>query len=119
MKGPSLTVEESVRLEAYLLSERAGHPHGMDAVFWTQAEAIVHGRTAAIAPSVVAKPAKAPARKTAAKKPPAPAAKVEDQLPLVPEVPKAAKTVKAPAKKKAAAAKPEAKASVKRVAKAK
>ena len=34
--------ETLIRLEAYLLSERAGHPAGMDAIFWKQAEAIVH-----------------------------------------------------------------------------
>ena len=33
--------ETLIRLEAYLLSERAGHPPGMDAIFWKQAEALV------------------------------------------------------------------------------
>ena len=33
--------ETLIRLEAYLLSERAGHPAGMDAIFWKQAETLV------------------------------------------------------------------------------
>ena len=104
MKGPTLSVEESIRLEAYLLSERAGHPHGLEKTFWVQAEAIVHGHTAVVVPSVLKKAAKAPISKAAPKKkaaakavkpkktsvPPAPT----DLLVLTPEGPSAAKISK-------------------------
>ncbi len=60
MKGKSQTVEESTRIEAYLLSEKAGHPSGMDAYFWEQAQAIVQARKTAVAGAV---------KKAAAKKP--------------------------------------------------
>ena len=40
MKGKAQTVDEAIRIEAYLLSEKAGHPSGMDAYFWEQAQAI-------------------------------------------------------------------------------
>ena len=59
------TIQDYIQLEAFLLSERAGHPTGMDKIFWMQAEAIVHGRTAVVAPA--GKPAKT-AKKPAAKK---------------------------------------------------
>lgn len=35
------TVEESIRIQAYLLSEKEGHPSGMEGFFWRQAEALV------------------------------------------------------------------------------
>jgi hypothetical protein len=37
--------EEMIRIEAYLLSEKAGHPAGMEAYFWQEAELIVAGRS--------------------------------------------------------------------------
>ncbi len=46
MKSNGKKAEELIRIEAYLLSEKAGHPEGMDAYFWTEAELIVAGRTA-------------------------------------------------------------------------
>lgn len=49
MKTDASNIHEHIRLEAYLLSEQAGHPTGMDETFWVQAEAIVHGRTAVVA----------------------------------------------------------------------
>ena len=49
MKTDALDIHEHIRLEAFLLSEQAGHPTGMDETFWVQAEAIVHGRTAVVA----------------------------------------------------------------------
>ena len=55
MKGNSQTIHDSIRVEAFLLSEKAGHPSGMAHYFWTQAEAIV--RTRATAVSVAVKPA--------------------------------------------------------------
>ncbi len=57
------TIQERIQLEAYLLSERAGHPTGMDKFFWMQAEAMVHGRTAVVAPAGKTKAAKKPAAK--------------------------------------------------------
>lgn len=49
MNNDTLSLHEHISLEAFLLSEQAGHPAGMDETFWTQAEAIVHGRTAVVA----------------------------------------------------------------------
>ena len=63
------TIQEHIQLEAYLLSERAGHPTGMDKFFWMQAEAIVHGRTAVVAPAGKAKPKKPAAKSKPAAKP--------------------------------------------------
>ena len=79
MKKDALSIHEHIRLEAFLLSEKAGHPAGMDQTFWVQAEAIVHGRTAVVAgagkstkakakPSAAAKAAKKPSAPAAAKK---------------------------------------------------
>ncbi len=87
MKGNGQSVQELIRLEAYLLSERAGHPHGMQQAFWAQAEGIILGRSHKTKPakkpaatSKAAAPAvKKPAKKTAT-------AKTEKQLPLVPEI---------------------------------
>ena len=73
-----MTVDESIRIEAYLLSEKAGHPSGMEHYFWKEAEAIVHARTKAVTTAV---------KKAAAAKPKA----------------KAAGKVKTPAKPKATA----------------
>ena len=67
------TIQESIQLEAYLLSERAGHPTGMDTFFWMQAEAIVHGRAAVVAPAGNTKTPK----KLVAKRKPAAKAKVK------------------------------------------
>jgi len=79
MKSNGHKVQESIRIEAYLLSEKAGHPSGMEDVFWVEAESIVRGRQgeAAKAPaatklkskkskvsaSTAAKPAKAEKKK--------------------------------------------------------
>ncbi len=49
MKNDAPSIHEHIRLEAFLLSEQAGHPTGMDETFWMQAEDIVHGRTAVVA----------------------------------------------------------------------
>ena len=54
MKGKGKTINESIRIEAYLLSEKAGHPAGMEHYFWTQAEAIVHARATAVSKAVKA-----------------------------------------------------------------
>ena len=70
MKGKKLTVDESIRIEAYLLSEKAGHPSGREHYFWKEAEAIVHARTKAVSVAV-----KKAAAKTAAKGKPAVKAK--------------------------------------------
>ena len=119
MKGKGQDIHELTRLEAYLLSEKAGHPAHMHDYFWSQAEAIVRQRAAVVdiavkaagkkAPKVskaksepAAKPA-TPAKKPAAKKTP------EPQLPLdggVTAKPPAAKSKKAaPASKPAAKSK--------------
>ena len=60
MKKNAQSLHEYIRLEAYLLSEKAGHPTGMDEFFWAQAEAMVHGRTAVVVGP--GKPAKAKAK---------------------------------------------------------
>ena len=109
MKGHALSVEEIIRLEAYLLSERSGHPHGLEKTFWVQAEAIVHGRTAAVAPSVLKTAAEAPAAKAAPKKKTAvkavrsadrPTATLKaDQLLLTTEASSTSKPIKRPAKR--------------------
>ena len=39
--------EEAIRIEAFILSEQAGHPSGRDHLFWQEAEAIIHKRLAA------------------------------------------------------------------------
>ena len=36
--------DEAIRIEAYLLSEKSGHPAGMEAYFWQEAELIVASR---------------------------------------------------------------------------
>ena len=51
MKGKSQTDEEGIRVEAYLLSEKAGHPQGMEAYFWNEATLIVAGRGEKAAPA--------------------------------------------------------------------
>lgn len=79
MKSTGKSLEESIRIEAYLLSEKAGHPGGMDAYFWSEAELIVAGRgaekpaapkrlAAKGKPSAEAKAKKAGTGKKAAKK---------------------------------------------------
>lgn len=44
-RSPDL--EATIRAQAYLLSEQAGHPAGMDKFFWFQAEQMVLGRNGA------------------------------------------------------------------------
>ena len=44
MNGKGSDIHELTRIEAYLLSEKAGHPSHMHDYFWTQAEAIVRQR---------------------------------------------------------------------------
>lgn len=44
MKGNGQNIHELTRIEAYLLSEKAGHPSHMNDYFWAQAEAIVRQR---------------------------------------------------------------------------
>ncbi len=48
MKGNGPDIHELTRIEAYLLSEKAGHPSHMHDYFWTQAEAIVRQRVAIV-----------------------------------------------------------------------
>ncbi len=115
MKGNGQNTHELTRIEAYLLSEKAGHPSHMHDYFWTQAEAIVRQRVTAVgAAKTSAKPPAKTAESPRAKPQPAgqKAKKTPDaQLPLgdvaVAAKPKAAapkpKPV-APAKKKAAPA---------------
>lgn len=71
------TIQERIQLEAFLLSERAGHPVGMDKFFWMQAEAMVHGRAAIVVPAGKAKAAKKP---TAKRKPAAPKAEAAPKV---------------------------------------
>ncbi len=63
MKNNGLTREESIRLEAYLLSEKAGHPTGMEQFFWMQAEALVQKRSTTAMP-VAKRAAAAPKSRT-------------------------------------------------------
>lgn len=49
MKKEAQSLHDYISLEAFLLSEQAGHPTGMDKTFWEQAEAIVQGRAAVVA----------------------------------------------------------------------
>ncbi len=66
MKKNANSSNEVIRIEAYLLSENAGHPHGMEAVFWAEGEAIVQRRrTPQAAPKTTAGK-KAPANKKTA-----------------------------------------------------
>ena len=51
MKSDGQTSEEAIRIEAFILSEKAGHPAGMEAYFWQEAELIVAGRTDKPAPA--------------------------------------------------------------------
>ena len=67
MKQKAMTREESIRLEAYLLSEKAGHPSGMEQYFWTQAEALVQKRSTTAMPAAK-KATRAAAPKAAAPK---------------------------------------------------
>ncbi len=66
MKGKDKHTSESIRIEAYLLSEKAGHPAGMDHYFWTQAEAIVSARAVAVSVAVKAAAVKPAAKPRAA-----------------------------------------------------
>ncbi len=79
MKGNGPNINELTRIEAFLLSEKAGHPSHMNDYFWAQAEAIVRQRvaivdvavrangtkSAKIGKPVKAKPAVVKAKKTA------------------------------------------------------
>jgi hypothetical protein len=44
MKNKTQTLDDSIRAEAYLLSEKSGHPPGMSEFFWFKAEALVLGK---------------------------------------------------------------------------
>lgn len=44
MKKDTQALQESIRAQAYLLSEQAGHPPGKDKYFWFQAEAMILGQ---------------------------------------------------------------------------
>ena len=46
MKRDPQTLQDSIRNEAYLLSEKAGHPPGMADIFWLKAEAMVLQKSA-------------------------------------------------------------------------
>ncbi len=122
MKGTGHTVEELIRLEAYLLSEKAGHPAHMERKFWVQAEAIVKERLAAKAPKkAVGKTAKAPAAAIVPAKKPAPkvvpAKKPVARLLPTPEAPAVAKpATKKTGSPRTAKAEPVPKATAKPVA---
>lgn len=99
MKKEVQSIHEYIRLEAYLLSEKAGHPSGMDESFWTQAEAMVHGRTAVVVgpgkPKAKAKSAVAATKEKPAKK------AVSSKAPVLPKAGKAAKPKAKPVGKRA------------------
>lgn len=107
MKGKRQTSEEAIRIEAYILSEKAGHPGGMEHYFWTQAEAIVQARRTAVAVAVeaAAKPAARPKAAAAAKQAAAkPKTEAKPKLEAKPKATaKPAAEVKAPAPTKAMA----------------
>jgi hypothetical protein len=63
MKDPGSKANESIRIEAYLLSEKAGHPAGMEAYFWQEAELLVASRSEKSAPKRLAAKGKAKAAK--------------------------------------------------------
>ena len=95
-KGPGR--EEAIRIEAYLLSEQAGHPTGMESVFWVQAEAIVHSRLAAVAAAVEMAAAKKTApRQAAGKARPKLPAKAKASASVKTKTPAAVKSAPAPA----------------------
>jgi hypothetical protein len=54
MKSSGSKADEFIRIEAYLLSEKAGHPAGMETYFWQEAELIVAGRSEKAAPKRLA-----------------------------------------------------------------
>lgn len=60
MKGKGQTIHELTRVEAYLLSEKAGHPSHMHDFFWSQAEGIVRQRLTIVETAVKASREKAP-----------------------------------------------------------
>ena len=108
MKGKAQDTYELTRIEAYLLSEKAGHPSHMNDYFWTQAEAIVRQRTAVVDVAVKAvgkkKTAKAAAT-TKAKLAAKPKAAAEPKLKLSAEPePAALKAKKSATFKKASPA---------------
>ena len=47
MKNKTQSLQETIRAQAYLLSEKAGHPPGLEDFFWFQAEAMVLERAVA------------------------------------------------------------------------
>ena len=61
MKSKKHALEEAIRIEAYVLSEKAGHPAGMEHAFWVQAEAAILAKSSGAA-------GKRPSRKMAVKK---------------------------------------------------
>ncbi len=81
MKGPGTNIHELTRVEAYLLSEKAGHPSHMHDYFWTQAEAIVRQRAAIV--DVAVKASRNPSTKIgkSAKTKPKPATSKAKKMP--------------------------------------
>ena len=59
MKNPGSKADELIRIEAYILSEKAGHPAGMEAYFWQEAELLVASRSEKSAPKRLAAKGKA------------------------------------------------------------
>ena len=124
-KNNGLTRDEAIRLEAYLLSEKAGHPTGMEQFFWQQAEALVQKRSttaprskknaAATAPVALAAAAPIAAPKSRVKKSDAPVvATPKKQAPpetivQSPALPKPASAKRAAAAKKTPRTQPVAK----------
>ena len=100
MKGNQQDIHELTRIEAFLLSEKAGHPSHMHDYFWSQAEAIVRQRAAIVAVAVkVAGKKKPAAAKTTGKT----KKTVQSQLSLEPApAPAVPKPKKVPTAKKAA-----------------
>ncbi len=93
------TVEESIRIQAYLLSEKEGHPAGMEGFFWRQAQALVAAKSRGAA-KLKAKKSKP---KTAGKaKAPSPAAEIPALIEAskTKAAPKPAKPAKSSRKKK-------------------
>ena len=105
MKPRPASVEEAIRIEAYILSEKAGHPSGMEHAFWQQAETIIHSRLTAGSPARARKPAApsaAASRRKPAVAPPKSAANARKSSPGA----KAAADVLTPAVEAKAEAKP-------------
>ena len=104
MKGKGQNIHELTRVEAFLLSEKAGHPSHMHDYFWAQAEAIVRQRAAIVDIAVKASAKKKTAGKTVAvaKKKPAAKPLPQPSSEPAPAAPKAKKPVAAKAASPAA-----------------